>query len=65
MECGNGPHTHGWVRRSIGWPISIGKSNTPLLRMHPFTVSIGEDLICVLVLSKSCGPLCGGWPRGA
>ena len=62
VERGDGPQ---WVCRSFGWPISVGKSNTPLLQMHPVTVSFGEGLICLMLLNTSCGPLGGGWPHSA
>ena len=62
MEHRNGPR---WVSRYFFWKTSIGKSNTPLLRMHPGTVYFGEGLIFVLVLSKFRGPLGGGCLRGA
>ena len=41
--------------------IPIGKSNTPLLRMHLCIVSFGEGLIWILELSISRGLLDDGW----
>ena len=56
--------TREWVCRSFILATPIGKSNTPLLRVHYCIVSFEKVPVCVLESSKSCRPLCSGSPRG-
>ena len=64
VKGGNGYRTLGWVRRYFSWAILIGKSNTPLLRMHSCIVGFEKVPVCVLESSKYRETICGGSPCG-
>ena len=53
-----------WFCRYFSLVIKIGKSNTPLLRMHLCIVGFEIVPVCVLVSSKPRRPPCGGSPDG-